>query len=282
MAAPTVGAPWAWVGQLGAGTYAVEVHAATVSPGDYRLRIERLDPFAVTIDQEPNDTVARARPLPPSRQISGTRDSDGDIDWYRLGSLDVPTPVVLTLDGAPGSVVISDGARTFPAVADASGRHLRTVLLPAGVPLYLEITPGGAYGVHVDSGIPAGTGPRIPAFAIEADTSMTMSQTTVAADWTTPQRLSGVLTIGNEEPSGGPLTLDYVASAPGWTVVIDQPQVDLPGYGTIEVPFQIDVPPRARADVPVRTTIRARAVSGAQVTGFVDITPELGAAPAEP
>ena len=75
VAAPPIGVPWAWIGQLPRGDYEVAVRPATTSEGDYRLRIERLDPFAVSIDQEPDDSAALARPLPPLLTISGSRDA---------------------------------------------------------------------------------------------------------------------------------------------------------------------------------------------------------------
>jgi len=280
VAAPPIGAPWAWVGQLGPGAYRVDLRAAPAGTGDYRLRVERLDPFAVSQDQEPNDTPAHARPLPPSLEISGARDADADVDWYSLGTLAAPAVMTLTMGGAPGTVRVSDGTTEYPAVADATGTRLRTVLLPAGLPLYLRVLPDGPYDIRVDSGVPTPSGPPIPAPLFEAEATLTTTPATVAADWPAPQRLAGLFTLQNEERDGKRLDLDALTSDQAWTVSIDQPHVDLGGSAIVSVPILIDVPPFARAGIPVRTTIRALGTDGAQATGFVDITPSIDAPPA--
>jgi hypothetical protein len=276
---PTVGSPWAWVGQLPPGQYEVELRAGVASQGEYRLAIERLDPFAVSQDQEPNDTPARARPMPPFLKLSGTRDADGDIDWYSLGSLAVPTAMTFTTGGAPGTIHVSDGTTEYPDVTDATGLRHRTVMLPAGVPLYLVVTPDGGYEIHIDSGAPSPSGLPIPARLIEAEMSMSTTPSTVAAGWDEPQRLPGILTMQNEDRNDEQLTLDGVTSDQAWSVSIDEPQVVLPGYSTVTVPVVIVVPSFARADVAVRITIRARDAGGGQSTGFVDIIPTIGAPP---
>jgi len=279
VASPAVGTPWAWVGQLPPGAYQVVLHPAIASQGDLRLRIERLDPFAVSVDQEPNDSAAQARPLPPSLTITGTQDADRDIDWYSLGSLGDPTAMTLTLGGSPGKVHVSDGMTDFPAVADATNTRLETVLLPTGTPLYLRVEPVGAYDIHIDRGAPAVSGPPIPAPLFEAEMLPTVTPATVAAGLAISQHVVGSLSIQNEESDAKRLSIDALTSDEAWTVSVDQPQVQLAGGAVITMPFAVEVPPSATADIPVRISIRARTNTGAQSTGFVDITPISGTMP---
>ena len=85
-----VGVPYTYEARLLPGDYEAWLRPSVASDKPYRLRIDREDPFAVSVDQEPNDTAAQARPMPPSLVASGTLAGDGDQDWYSLGSLTHP------------------------------------------------------------------------------------------------------------------------------------------------------------------------------------------------
>ncbi len=250
-----------------------------MSSGQYRFGIERLDPFAISQDQEPNDTPDQARPVPVFLTISGSRDADADIDWYRIDPLDAPTAITLITSGALSAVHVSDGVQEFPTIVDASSGRMRTVMLPAGPPLYLEVVPDGAYELRIESGVPTPSGRPIPARLLEAEASVTTTSSTVAAGWPDPQRVPATLTLMNEGRDDRQVSLDALSSDQTWTVDIGRPELVLEGSGILTTPVVIVVPPFARADVPVRTTIRVRATDGTQVTGAVDITPVLGVPP---
>ena len=76
------------------------------------------------------------------------------MDWFlEFEPLAVPTTVTLLATGAVDAVRVSDGVRDYPTVTERATGRTWTVLLPAGVPLYLVVTPTGAYEIHIEDGV---------------------------------------------------------------------------------------------------------------------------------
>ena len=69
--APGVGQPTVYEVELTPGDYEVELRSEIPSEAAYRFSVERLDPFAAPVDQEPNDREWQGRPLPASGWIQG-------------------------------------------------------------------------------------------------------------------------------------------------------------------------------------------------------------------
>ncbi len=78
-----LGIPTVYEAVLQPGDYEISLWSRTdPSAGRYSLGVERLDPFLVPADQEPNNTMGMAAPLPPSLHVDGTTPESGDLDWY--------------------------------------------------------------------------------------------------------------------------------------------------------------------------------------------------------
>ena len=85
---PALGHDLRYDARLEPGDYQVWLRPITPSEGDYRLDVERGDPFATDPDIEPNDTVLAARPMPASLAFVGTgRTPRGEDDWFALPPL---------------------------------------------------------------------------------------------------------------------------------------------------------------------------------------------------
>ena len=164
-------------------TTKIWLRPSVASDKQYRLKVDREDPFAVSIDQEPNDTVAQARPMPPSLVVSGTSTGDGDQDWYSLGSLTAPGSMTIATEGDPWNVAISDGTTDYPISEASDSTTYQVDGLPSGVPLYLRVTPKADYTVRITAGGPSITGPAIPAPALDATLKLVAAQDSVAAYW---------------------------------------------------------------------------------------------------
>ena len=160
-----IGSGWTYDALLEPGDYELWLRPATPSQSPYRLRIEREDPFAIREDQEPDDSAPLARPMPPSLTIHGSRDDSGDQDWFRIDPLDQPATIEVLATGAVTVLGVSDGTTEMPVsvTADGDGQRFSVGPVPVGVPLYLHVLPAGDYTVTMLSGVPAPTGPAIPA-----------------------------------------------------------------------------------------------------------------------
>ena len=79
---------------LQAGDYVLVLDPRTAAEGTYELTTERIDPYAIPVDAEPNHAPGYAREAPPSLTWSGSRSGyDRDVDAYWLPPLTLPGPV---------------------------------------------------------------------------------------------------------------------------------------------------------------------------------------------
>ena len=121
------------------------------STGRYTLGVERLDPFLVAADREPNNTMGTAAPLPPSLHVDGTTPESGDLDWYAIPVLPAGGDLGVRTEGVVDGVVVSDGVTDYVGGAD-DGMAWVVPGLPSGVPLWLRIGARGPYTFDVDPG----------------------------------------------------------------------------------------------------------------------------------
>ncbi len=274
------GVSWADDLLLQPGDYELWLRPTTPSKLSYKVLISREDPFALRADQEPNNSAAAAGPLPPSLNVSGSQSATGDQDWYRFGPLDQPQTITVDATGEVAGLGVSDGTNEFPVSEDATQRFTIGPV-PAGIPLYLHLSPSGDYNLAV-SGIPRPTGPPIPAPDVAAHLTLGLPDTHVAAYWNAGQQIAGTLTVTSTASADQVLSLDAVTSHYAWTVHLDQTSVSLAAGATVTVPVTIDVLPDAWADIPVRITVRARDSAGAQATTHQDLTPDRTSLPLAP
>ncbi|MEZ4596862.1 MAG: hypothetical protein R3C32_08470 [Chloroflexota bacterium] len=248
---PTLGASWADDLRLQPGDYELWLRPETPSASSYRLTLTREDPFAMCQDQEPNGSPARAGPMPPSLQVSGTRDGAGDEDWFRLGSVGQPATITVRVTGAVSLLTVSDGKAELPVSEDGPTQTYTIGPTPTGVPLYLHVIPAADYSLSV-SGIPAPDGPPVPAPPLAVTLDLSLPHPDVAAYWSAGQELSGDLTITSTAATDEVLALDAVTSHYAWTATLGRAGVTLAPGASVVVPVTIDVLPDAWADIPVR------------------------------
>jgi len=272
------------------------VYDAVLQPGDYEiwlstpgepsddrytLGVERLDPFLVADDREPNDTLHTAGALPRSLHVDGLAPVDGELDWYALGSLPVGGDLTIHSEGLVDSVLVSDGLTEYVAAFD-DGITWVLPALPSGVPLWLRVSARGPYGFDVDpgtTGLPAATA---DAGAAPVDVSLTLDDASVAAYWAAGQRLTGAVHLVSTGAAAQDLTLDWAASDADWSVELERSQVTLPAGGSMDIPVTVRVLPDARVDDAVRLTVRATNASGDVATGWVEEAADPDQAPIAP
>ena len=273
-----VGAPIVHDVLLQPGDYDLWLLPGTPSVGKYKLTVEREDPFLVPADEEPDNDIGQARPLPPSLHIEGDGATSGDEDWFALGALPNGGDLSVATTGTILRLRVSDGVTEYEGAADDTGRYLVSGL-PAAVPLWLLVNTSASYTLDIDPGS-TGLPPAVPA---PADPDVTLTLTTdapaVAAYWSSGQTVTGTLTLASTATTAQQLTLDWATSDPDWSVELAQDQVDLAAGATVDVPVTIRILSDAAVDDAVRLTVRARDAAGGQTTGWTDIASDPDAAP---
>ncbi|MBX3030830.1 MAG: VWA domain-containing protein [Chloroflexi bacterium] len=282
-----------WDGIVQPGDYEISLWPQVPSEGRYTLHVERLDPFLRAIDQEPNDRAADANPLPDTLRLEGSGTPNGDLDWYRLGSLPNGGDLGVIATGAR-RIHVTDGTDRWDATptTDASGAAATPdpsgalpfliTGLPAEVPLSLVIDATGPYLVELDpgtTGLPAAVAPLPP---LEARVTLAAPVTAVAAYRWEGQVLEATATIHNGSADALTLSLDLATSSRHWSAAPATSDIDIPPGASLDVPVTIRILPDAPADTPVRITLRARDASGRSVTGALDARAERDLEPVAP
>ena len=274
---------------LPAGDYTLALRADHPSEDRYALRLERLDPFIIAADQEPNDDPWRGRPFPTSGVVHGTAEAGSDLDWFGLAPSVDGTPLTLTVTGSVTGVALSDGTSELPLTSDQDGITFRSTPLPVGAPLFLRVGATGDYAVRLGGDAPAGRPSATAAPPPEGTPGVAASlelhlllDTAPAAFWPLAQRLEGTLAVQNTGPTDASLDLDALVSDDRWSVVLDPSTLVASAGAGVSAAVTGKVAPGAPADDPVRLTVRARADDGSQRTASADLVPDREAAPIGP
>ena len=94
------------------GDYLLTLSNNQPSAERYSLRVLRDDPFLLSDDQEPNNTIATAQPLLPGKQMSGEIASGDAQDVYLVApGADRSLSFTFVSDGA--YITLSDGSSTY-------------------------------------------------------------------------------------------------------------------------------------------------------------------------
>ena len=273
---PRAGEAIAYDAALPPGDYVIALRPGVASSERYHLSIERLDPFDLAADQEPNDVATLARAFPASLEVDGTGSFDGDVDWYRLPAMPAGETLVLRYSGAVSGVHLGDGTADIAATDDPDLGTLTSDPLASDAPLFLRVQATGDYHLELAS-------PALVAVAPPADLPLTLavvpSAAAVSAYEQVGQRVPATIELVNSGTESLELVLDAVTSHYGWSVALDQPDVSVAAGSSVQVPATIVVGPDAWADIPVRTTVRAHDTFGAQVTAWTEVTPARGVPP---
>ena len=273
----------AYEARLPAGDYEVWLRAATPSEERYELRIERLDPFAMVVDDEPNDDPARASEMPVSLRVEGSGRPGSDLDWYRLPVLPADGQLTVATSGVSSLRLVEDGV-DLPLEMLDEGRWRSGLLLAGSVPL-VGVSAVGPYRLSLDPGdtglIPQAASAE-PSAAADLRLAVDLPETPVAAYWPDGQRLEGRIVLANDGAADVEASLDTASSHFGFSVEPLADRIVVPAGSSVDVPALVNVAPDAWADIPVRLTVRATIEDGSWTTGYVELTPSRTADPASP
>ena len=192
------------------GDYNIALTPVQTSEGQYHISFKRADPFLLADDQEPNNSIDQARPIPPTLSVSGTVGGEtNDDDWYLLPALDTETGVTVTATFEnSGSVSISDGTTPIDLTQNADGTF--SGRMPAGAGYALRISGIGKYTASV--AFADGPKPAPAPAAPKVTMDLKLDASTIAAYWTEGQEVDGTLTIANDGLFPLQLALDAVTS----------------------------------------------------------------------
>ncbi|MFV2062479.1 MAG: VWA domain-containing protein [Chloroflexota bacterium] len=277
------GEPIGWDLWLEPGDYVLELDPQRWSEGTYELSSERLDPFELRIDQEPNDDPRSARAIPPTLAWEGQAGYPGDEDWYALPAL-TSDELVIGVTGQDAVVRLAvagtGSAEVEQLVLDLGpdGRFISTGH-PPGVPLVLMVASAGEYRVELSgAGLDSVDGPG----ALPLEMSWQISADEAAAYWPQEQIIESSLELTNRSTADMELKLGTVTSHYLWQASLADVEIDVPAGETIEVPATIVVGADAWGSEPVLVSARAIASDGAQVSASVSIATSAEAPPVDP
>jgi len=251
------------------GDYLLRIRPQQPSEGTYELTTERLDPFVLAVDQEPNDSAATARTAPVSLVLTGDRAAGGtDPDWFELPALSEPSTVTIHHSEARPAVRLfagTDAAERLQLERPEDGLFT-SADVPAGLPLFLQLEAKGPYEVRLEApGWSVTPEPVDPA----AELALELEHDTVAAYWPEGQRVNGSVAITNTGPDDLELVLETKTSHYAWDAIPALNEVSVAVGATVEVPVRVDIRPDAWADAPVRLSVSAKTAEGGGRTAAV-------------
>jgi len=261
------------------GDYLIELRPEQVSEGTYELRSERLDPFSLAIDQEPNDGPTWARDVPASLLWEGDAVDTNDEDWYRLPPLMSSEALRIAVDDERARVrlVSPDGPLILDREDDGT---LVATAAPLQTPLHVAISADGPYRVQLSgAGLVPHRGPSQP---LPVELAWALEEDTVAAYWPEWQRIEAVVHVANQGPDELDLTLGTTSSHYLWEAALDSASISLRAGESRSVPVLIEVGADAWAGEPVQLAVRASSADGSQASAVVDVSAEPDASPVSP
>ncbi len=262
-----------------AGDYLLRLAPRAVSEGTYQLSTERLDPFDVPADAEPNDQPGMARMAPASLAWQGTRaGANEDTDGYWLPELAAPGPIRIRVDDERPSVrLYSDRARgeRVPLEQDEDGVFVAAEP-PLAVPLYLELHTEDDYAIELEA---PGWPMAIAAPERSVQVELELGADEVAAYWPEGQRVDGAIRLTNRGAEDLDLRLETASSHYAWELLPEAGAVSLPAGETVEMAATLEVAPDVWAGSTVQVTLAAvtpdgvRGSASASIEGTRDAEP---------
>jgi hypothetical protein len=267
------------------GDYTVSLFTRTPGTGRYAIQVLREDPFDISDDQEPNDSIHSAQRFPEGTEMSGTVSTDDPYDFYLIPP-EQGRDLTFVLDQPGALLTLTDDLQTPYLLTTSDGlMHTVDTRVPDDVPLYLLVSGNGEYTVQY-GGESDTSGPNLPGFLDGSppefiEVSIDLQTTEIAAYWTEGQRVDGVLTVSNT--SDEPVTFELASITSDYHVRVEiaEPPSFLEAGASIALPISAEIEPDAWADIPVRITIAALLDVG-YASGYAEITPTAAAAPVNP
>jgi len=268
------------------GDYVVTLTPNQTSTGRYAFTVSRDDPFRLSDDQEPNDTIATAQRLPAGKEMRGTLSSDDGHDIYLIEPASGRDLSFTVESDGVYPAQLSDGQNFYTLTPSTDGKSWTVDQpVPDDIPLYLDLTGLGTYRVTYGAP-PTPAGPKLPKILgggekAPLQLSLAVEATEVAAYLTEGQSVDGTLTITNSTTAPVDFNLLSTTSHFHFRVEIDELPASVDAGQTLTVPVSIQIEPDAWADIPVRITIAAE-IGDQVASANAEITPTAEAPPINP
>ncbi|MDD5759452.1 MAG: VWA domain-containing protein, partial [Desulfobulbaceae bacterium] len=268
------------------GIYTVNVYADGQGKSEtpYELRLDRLDPFNLPVDIEPNDTAPMAVRLGARRQFSGTLGRYDQSDYFRLPELKAKTICTVTGEGKDSFDIayIVDGSDKRTDAVEVqekrteSSKTYQTTLEP-GTAYMLRVNGSEPYRMSLTfDPDPGGTADIAPGEALEV--SFRGKPPVFAAYRDEAQEASLGVKVTNHSPDAQEVTLDATAAETGWQIDFPQKTLTLkPGQSTETAGHLRAAPDRSSLrETPI--DIRARGKAVASITASLPVKASCSAA----
>ncbi len=276
--------------ELPMGEYHVRLvpRGASAARLPYRIRLDRLDPYALPTDLEPNDEVMWARPMPANQVFRGELGVGGDSDdWYRLPLSSEPVDLVVEPLDMPEDRPLN----RFVSVRRRNGNRFESVewndadsilegTLPADSAAFIRVSGEGAYAFRVR--LDPGPEPTPEAPAAEVEASLPRGPHVFAAFWPERQRMEVPVELRNSSPQETTLSLSVASSDARWNGSLPAGTITLGPNESRSVPLSVEVPEDAWGDHPVTVTLRAMAPNGGFATASTELLAVCEAPPVNP
>jgi hypothetical protein len=258
------------------GDYMVRLRPNKASAERYRIALKRLDIFASSDDNEPNDTAPQARLLPRTFTVSGNVGGFGDDDWFLLPASLAPTSIRIETRGNI-ELLLRDGAADLKSNWDAA-THSLTALIPSTRTLRLRVRGADAYMLNVKFG---DKGPQ-PAAALkpsQATLSLDLGKEPITPYWVRGQRIKGALVVKNTGGTALNLALAVRSSHVAYAPTLGMQTLALAPHASASVPIEIAVLPDAWTGDGVQISVSASDKDFAPVSASATITVDANALP---
>ena len=256
------GEPFEYEALLPPGDYLLRVGGGRgESRAPYRVRVERLEPWALSPDLEPNDAAERARPLPLDGVLEGQSGS-GDEDWYRLPVPSVESRVTIRPDGEVRRMLALYGAdeRRTDLLSWGDSAGMARATLPAGAQTYLRVRVDGRYRLRVALDPPPAASPAAGPLPVDVRIRPSVNAFAAFLDRVQEKTVPVELVNRGDEPLDLTFTLNSGHEA--W-------QLSLPER-------TLRLAPGARRELALRLRVAADAPAGLPVWASVAVSDSAG------
>lgn len=266
---PKKGEPLAVDGHWPAGDYQIQLSGHTICETEYRLSLERSDPFTCSADCEYNDVPSYANPLPADGRLEGSVGEGRDSDWYVIPAQ--PNETEIKLPQQPGLQLVlgtsSDLSKNL-LKRDNPNKQLTATLKPETTH-YLELRGNSTYNTSILFNPPlahSSLGHTPLNLSIASDVER------VAAHHPQGQFFSAAMNISNPGDSTMAVALTPFSSDYRYVIDIPDKQVSIAANDELHVPLSIMVAPDAEVGQPVRLGVRAETYGHRQAGDYFEVS----------
>ncbi len=266
---------------LGPGDHYLVISAVQLSEEPYFVLLERLDPFNLPIDREPeNYQRSGAIPLPATLTVSGTVNiAEDSADWYVLPAQTSATTMTIRL--TPGfSLDVRSEEEYFAAQNADPANGIYPFAIPADTTIPINVGGYGAYTMSVE----LADGPAAQPIADPMPLEMALAApvAAVAGYWEQGQQVDLSLTLTNTGDDDLALQIEAVRSDLTWQLAPITTAVSIVAGETLNIPLTLSILPDAGTDLPARISLRASNESGASVSTQLELPALCGVSPVNP